>query len=76
MAERVRSLREFNFDVNENREVEITLEDEKHTFSVHSCVIIPTGMQHGPIVTKSVENPFGMYMVRLDKGDASDINPA
>jgi len=69
-------LREFNSDVNENREVEITLEDEKHVLSGPSCVIIPAGMQHGPIVTKSVENPFGMYMVRLDKGDASDINPA
>jgi hypothetical protein len=57
-------------------ELEIALEDEKHTFSVPSCVIIPAGMQHGPKVTKSVEKPFGMYMVRVDKGDASDINPA
>jgi hypothetical protein len=57
-------------------EIEITLEDEKHVFNAPSCVIIPAGMRHGPIVTKSVEKPYGMYMVRLDKGDPSDINPA
>jgi hypothetical protein len=30
----------------------------------------------GPIFTKNVEKPFGFYMVRLDKGGASDVNPA
>jgi hypothetical protein len=57
-------------------EIEITLEDEKHIVSVPSCVIVPAGMPHGPIVTKKVDKPFGFYMVRLDKGDPSDINPA
>ncbi len=57
-------------------EIEVTLEDEKHVINVPSCVIVPAGMQHAPIVTKKVEKPFGFYMVRLDKGDASDINPA
>jgi hypothetical protein len=53
-----------------------TLEDEKHVFNVPSWIIIPAGLQHGPIITRSVEKPFGFYMVRLDKGDPSDINPA
>ena len=39
-------------------------------------VIMPAGMRHGSIVTKSVEKPSGIYMVRPDKGDPSDINPA
>jgi len=43
---------------------------------VPSCVIIPAGMQHGPIITKKVDKPFGFYMARLDKGDPSEINPA
>jgi len=57
-------------------EIEIALEDEKHVVSAPSCVIIPAGMQHGPILTKKVEKPFGAYMVRLDKGDPSEINIA
>ena len=57
-------------------EIEVTLEDEKHVVNQPSCIIIPAGMQHGPVVTKNVQKPFGMYMVRLDKGDPSDINPA
>ncbi len=57
-------------------EIEITLEDEKHLVTVPSCVIIPAGMQHGPIVTKKVDKPFGFYMARLDKGDPSEFNPA
>jgi hypothetical protein len=57
-------------------EIEITLEDEKHLVSEPSCVIVPAGMQHGPIITQKVDKPFGFYMVRLDKGDSSEINPA
>jgi hypothetical protein len=57
-------------------EVEISLEDEKHVINAPSCIIIPAGLQHGPVVTKKVEKPYGFYMVRLDKGDPSDINPA
>jgi hypothetical protein len=33
-------------------------------------------LNNGPIVTKSVEKPCAMYIVRLDKGDASEINVA
>jgi hypothetical protein len=57
-------------------EIEIALEDEKHIVNRPSCVIIPAGMQHGPVVTRSVEKPYAMYMVRLDKGNPSEINPA
>ncbi len=57
-------------------EIEIALEQEKHVISVPSCVIIPDGLEHGPIVTRKVDRPFGFYMVRLDKGDPSEINPA
>jgi len=57
-------------------EVEVALENEKHVINEPSCVVIPAGLEHGPIVTKNVEKPFGFYMVRLDKGDPSDINPA
>jgi hypothetical protein len=57
-------------------EVEVTLEDEKYVFSTPSRVVIPAGLRHGPIVTKKVEKPYGFYTIRLDKGDASEINPA
>jgi hypothetical protein len=57
-------------------EIEVALEDEKHVINSPSCIIIPAGLQHAPIVTKNVEKPFGFYTVRLDKGDPSDINPA
>jgi hypothetical protein len=57
-------------------EVEVTLEDEKHVISEPSCVIVPAGLQHGPIITKKVEKPYAFYMVRLDKGDPSEVNPA
>jgi hypothetical protein len=57
-------------------EVETTLEDEKYVISAPSCIVVPAGLQHGPIVTAKVDKPFGFYMVRLDKGDPSDINPA
>jgi hypothetical protein len=57
-------------------EIEVTLEDEKHVIHVPSCVIVPAGFRHGPIITKKVEKPYGFYMVRLDKGDPSDVNPA
>ena len=57
-------------------EIEITLEDEKHLVAASSCVIVPEGLEHGPIITKKVDRPFGFYMVRLDKGDPSEINPA
>jgi hypothetical protein len=57
-------------------EIEIALEDEKHLVGAPSCVIIPEGLEHGPIVTKKADRPFGFYMVRLDKGDPSEINPA
>jgi hypothetical protein len=57
-------------------EVEVSLEDEKHVFSTPSCVIVPAGLQHGPIVTKKVDKPYAFYMIRLDKGDATEINPA
>ena len=56
-------------------EIEITMDNEKHVINKPSYVIVNAGLQHGPIVTKQVEKPFGFYMVRLDKGDA-DINPA
>jgi hypothetical protein len=57
-------------------EIEITLEDEKYVFNAPSRVIILAGMRHGPLVTKKVETPFAIYMVRLDKGDPSEINVA
>jgi hypothetical protein len=57
-------------------EIEITLEDEKHIVSAPSCVIIPAGLPHGPIVTRKVEKAYGAYMVRLNKGDSSEINVA
>jgi hypothetical protein len=57
-------------------EVEVTLEGEKHAISTPSCVIIPAGMQHGPVVTRKAEKPFVFYMVRQDKGDPSEVNPA
>jgi hypothetical protein len=57
-------------------EIEITLEDEKHLVAASSCVIVPEGLEHGPIITKKMDRPFGFYMVRLDKGDPSEINPA
>ena len=52
------------------------MENEKHIISAPSCVIVPAGVQHGPIVTKTVEKPYVFYMIRLDKGDPADINPA
>jgi hypothetical protein len=55
-------------------EIEVTLEDERHVINTPSCII--AGLQHGPIVTKNVEKPFGFCMVRLDRGDPSDFNPA
>jgi hypothetical protein len=57
-------------------EVEVSLEDEKHVVSTPSCVIVPAGLQHGPIVTKKADKPYVFYMIRLDKGNASEINPA
>ena len=57
-------------------EIEITMEDERHLISEPSCVIIPEGLKHGPIVTRKVDKSFGFYMVRLDKGNPSEINPA
>ena len=59
-------------------EVELSLgeEGEKHIISTPSYVIIPEGLQHGPINTRKVERPFGFYMIRLDKGDPSEVNPA
>ena len=57
-------------------EIEITLENEKHLVNSPSCVIVPEGIEHGPIVTKKVDKPFGFYMIRLDKGDSSEVNPA
>ena len=57
-------------------EVEVSLEDEKHVFSTPSCVIVPPGLQHGPIVTRKADQTYAFYMIRLDKGDASEINPA
>ncbi len=59
-------------------EIEVTMgeEGEKHIISTPSYVIIPEGLQHGPIHTRKVERPFGFYMIRLDKGDPSEVNPA
>ena len=57
-------------------EIEIALEDEKHLVSVPSCVQVPSGLEHGPIVTTKVDKPFGFYMVRLDKGNPSEVNVA
>ena len=59
-------------------EVEISLgeEQEKHIIDAPSFVICKAGFSHGPIVTKKVDRPFGFYSVRLDRGDASEINPA
>jgi hypothetical protein len=57
-------------------EIEVMLEDEKHVIDIPKVVIVPAGFQHGPIVTKKVEKPFAFYMIRLDKGDASEVNPA
>jgi hypothetical protein len=59
-------------------EIEIALgeEQEKHIINAPSFVICKAGFAHAPIVTKKVDRPFGFYSVRLDKGDASEINPA
>jgi hypothetical protein len=58
-------------------EIEISLgeEQEKHIISAPSFVICKAGFAHGPIVTKKVDRPFGLYSVRQDKGDASETNP-
>ncbi len=57
-------------------EIEVTMEGEKHVINEPSYVIIPEGLSHGPIVTKKVDRPYGAYMVRLDKGDPSEVNIA
>jgi len=59
-------------------EIEIYLgeEKERHVIDSSTAVICPAGFVHGPIVSRRVEKTFGFYMIRLDKGDASEINPA
>ena len=39
-------------------EVEITLEDEKHTLTKSCAVFIPKGLMHCPIVFKRVDRPI------------------
>jgi hypothetical protein len=57
-------------------ETALGAEQEKHVINAPSFVICKAAFSHAPIVTKKVDRPFGFYSVRLDKGDASEINPA
>ena len=61
---------------NIGAEIEVTLEGEKYLIREPTCVIIPEGIEHGPIVTKKVDRTYGFYSIRLDKGDSSEFNPA
>jgi mannose-6-phosphate isomerase-like protein (cupin superfamily) len=61
---------------NIGAEMEVTLDGEKYQIREPTCVIIPEGVEHGPIVTKKVDRTYGFYSIRLDKGDPSEFNPA
>ena len=48
-------------------EIELGDEQEKYTFNKPTVVVIPAGLPHCPLRTRSVENPrgFGFYLISL-----------
>ncbi len=55
-----------NFD-NLGAEVEMSMgdEEEKHVFTVPTAVVVPAGVPHCPMVTKSIEKPYLCMAVSL-----------
>ena len=49
-------------------EIEMHLgeEEERHIIDKASVVVVPKGMVHCPVITKSVEKPFGFFLISLD----------
>jgi hypothetical protein len=51
-------------------------EQEEHTFTEPSCVLIPKGLPHGPVTVKSLERPIVHYTVGLDTAyKAEPVSP-
>jgi hypothetical protein len=52
---------------NIGAEIEVTLKDDKYLICEPTCVIIPEGVEHGPIVTKKVDRTYGFYSIGLTR---------
>jgi hypothetical protein len=51
-------------------------EQEEHTFTEPSCVLIPKGLPHGPATVKSLERPIVHYTIGLDAAyKAESVSP-
>jgi hypothetical protein len=51
-------------------------EQEEHTFTEPSCVLIPKGLPHGPVTVKSLERPIVHYTIGLDAAyKAESVSP-
>ncbi|MBN2038876.1 MAG: hypothetical protein JW864_02475 [Spirochaetes bacterium] len=46
-------------------EIDMGMEKEKHVFNTPTSVILPAGTVHGSINVKSVEKPYGVYLISL-----------
>jgi hypothetical protein len=53
-------------DIGADIEVAMGDEGEKYTFNKTSVVITPTGLAHGPVVTKKLDKPYGCLIISLD----------
>ena len=46
-------------------------EGEKYVFSKPTAVVVPSGFQHGPVVTRKADRPYGVLMISLSGDDKS-----
>jgi hypothetical protein len=52
-------------DLGAEIEIDLGKEHERHFFSKSSVIICPSGMAHGPIVTRWVDKPFAFLLINL-----------
>jgi len=56
-------------------EVQLTLGDEVHSFTKSSAVLVPKGLQHGPLVIKKVSTPILLVTTGPSKNYVQRLPP-